>query len=288
MAETFTPAYTGASDFGLGSGAFSVPWNRSGAGAYGQVPGPTQPASTAPQVVPQAIQAGQSVYNQLPNYNADLSQIGSNITSETAGQIPADVAAQLAQQGAERGTAIGSPGSPNANAALMRSLGLTSLNLTQQGQQNFQNILPSLPGANIASNPGFYLTPGQQYEAGLQNSVFAAAPDPGAAAAANLAAAQGGFRAGAGSVGHGLPAPTTTPASTGSPDDFPNSPVYSGPGGYSVVGGQQVDDSVAALQQKYASLLPPTQANGGQSGPDISDDSGMALLPTYGAGGDSY
>ena len=86
--------------------------------AYGSVPAPVQPYSTGPQVTAQAIGAGQQAYGQLPNYNADISTLGTNINSEVSGQLPADVVNQIAQAGAERGVATGSPGSPNANAEL--------------------------------------------------------------------------------------------------------------------------------------------------------------------------
>ena len=52
--------------------------------------------------------------------------------------------------------ATGNPGGANTNAQYLQSLGLTSLNLTNQGQQNLENILPSLPGYSISQNPAYY------------------------------------------------------------------------------------------------------------------------------------
>jgi hypothetical protein len=169
-----------------------------GASAYGYVPQPTTPSSTIGTVGPQAIAAGQAVNNQLPGYNQSVANVGANVQSETAGQLPADVVQQLQYGAAERGMATGSPGSPNANAAYLRSLGLNSLQLTNTGEQNLNAATAALPGQSIAQNPNFYLNPNLQYEAGLQNSIFAAAPNPYAAAMANLGAARGGVAAGGG------------------------------------------------------------------------------------------
>jgi hypothetical protein len=126
--------------------------------------------------------------------------VGQNIQSETAGQLPADVISLLTQQGAERGIATGSPGSPNSNAAFLRALGLTSLDMTQRGQQNLTSILPTLPGAGIASNPGFYVNPSLNYEGGVYNANLAAAPDPMQASLAAEQAANRGVAAGRGSL----------------------------------------------------------------------------------------
>lgn len=150
-----------------------------------------------------AIANAQRVAGQLPGYQDILSNIGNTLKSESAGQLPTDVVTQLSQLGAERGVATGSPGSPNSSATLLRSLGLTSLDLTGRAQQGFQGILPTLPGYNIANNPNFYVTPQQSYEAALQAAVFNAAPDPAAAANASLDAVRGGFGAGGGFGGGG-------------------------------------------------------------------------------------
>jgi hypothetical protein len=241
--------------------AFNAAQSPTSPAAVGSVPAPVNAQSTASQVVPQAISAGNSVYNQLPQYNASLGNIGANINAETSGQLPADVLAQIQQQAAERGVATGSPGSPNANAAYLRSLGLTSLDLTNMGQQNLTSILPTLPGASIANNPGFYLTPGEQYNAQLENSFLAAAPNPSAAAAANLRSAGQGFGTGLGAASGGLPPPQTT--IPGSPP-APGMVTASGPPGYEVFGGQQEDlnDLLARYQQQQnAAGLPPDQAD---------------------------
>ena len=136
----------------------------------GTSPGSVQvPASTAPTAVPIAMQQQQAVYNQLPNYSGSLANVGANINSETAGQLPQDVVNQLTQQAAERGIATGTAGSANMNANLMQALGLNSLALTQQGQQNLEGILPTLAGNSVAKDTSLYATPGL-YEAASANA----------------------------------------------------------------------------------------------------------------------
>jgi hypothetical protein len=166
------------------------------------------PSGTAADAASQGQQLGQqTAAGQLPGYSGDLASIGQNISAETAGVLPPDVIQQIEQAGAERGVATGSPGSDNSNAAMLRALGLTSLNLTEEGQKNFQSMLPSLPGYNLSQNPAFYTTPGENLQAGtaganLQNqkNEFKAAQDAQAEA---LRQAQAGVAAGLGMGGSG-------------------------------------------------------------------------------------
>lgn len=163
--------------------------------AYGSAPAAVSPASTSAAATTAAIASGNQVNAQLPGYDQSLASVGQNIQSLTAGQVPADVMQQLQQQAAESGAISGS----GSNAAYLKALGLTSLGLEQTGQQDLQNILTSLPGQAISQNPAFQATTGQQLEAGQQNSVWGAAPNPAAAAAASLAATGAGYGVGASS-----------------------------------------------------------------------------------------
>lgn len=211
-----------------------------GGNAYGSIPTLPPPVSTLPAATAGAISAGNTVNTQLPGYAGALSNIGGNISAETAGQLPPDVIQELQQQAAERGVATGSPGSPNSNAAYLKALGLNSLQLTQQGQQNFQSILPSLPGAQISQNPEFSPSSAAATDVNSSNAVYRSAPDPAAAARAAAAAAAAGVGAGRASVpgytggGAVTPAPTD-PAAT--PDT-----VWS-PGGN--------DEYINGILQKY-------------------------------------
>lgn len=175
--------------------------------AYGSIPIAPPITPTAGQATSQAIASGQQAAGQLPGYSDSLASIGANIKSETAGELPADVLQRLQQAAAERGVATGTSGSPNNDAAYLRALGLASLDLTNMGQSNLLRQLPALPGYSVSQNPGFYVTPQQQYEADLQKSIFASAPDPRAAASASLGAARMGLGAGGAGFGAGPTAP---------------------------------------------------------------------------------
>lgn len=209
-----------------GTGDYNAPagWqNAPPANAFGTKPVPVSPVTTAPGAVGTAMGLGNQVYNQLPGYSTDIGNIGANLTAETAGQLPADVIAQITNEAAARGVASGT-GAATVNQDLLKTLGLTSLDLTQMGQRGLDTQLGLLPGAGLYQNPNFYPTTGQNLEAGQSNALNAAAPDPFAAGNAALRAAGGGYAAG--SVGGGsLPAPTTTITPT-----MPGGPTAVAPG----------------------------------------------------------
>ncbi len=194
--------------------------------ATGSTPVAPPITNTAGQASGDAMLFGQRAASQLPGYSADVANIGSNITSETAGQLPADVIRALQQAGAERGIATGSPGSDNSNAAYLRALGLTSLDLTNMGQKNLTGFLPSLPGYELSQNPNFYVNPEQKYGRDLQSSVFSSAPDPLAAQEAALRAAGSGYGVGRGSGPLNIPGVDRTSAET-----WMNSPNYANASG---------------------------------------------------------
>lgn len=178
--------------------------------AYGSAPAPVMPQITGPAATAAAIGAGNQVNSQLPGYAGDLGLVGQNIASDLKGEVSPDVMAELQQTAAEQGISTGGA----TGAAYLKALGLTSLGLEQTGQQDLQSILSSLPGARIAENPAFYTTTGQDLEARQQNSLWAAAPNPMAAARAGLAATGAGYATGAGSGGVRLPGPLPNPATS--------------------------------------------------------------------------
>jgi hypothetical protein len=181
--------------------------------AFGTKPAPVQPQPTAPAAVGTAMGLGNQVYGQLPGYQQSLGNIGANIQSETAGQLPADVTEQITNEAAARGVASGT-GADEVNQNLLKTLGLTSLNLTQMGQQGLDQQLGLLPGAGLYQNPAYYPTTGQTYEAGVQNNLNAAAPDPFAAANAAIGAARAGYGAGGGGTSMLPPTPNNGPTSS--------------------------------------------------------------------------
>jgi hypothetical protein len=85
-------------------------------------------------------------YNMnLPGYGSMVGQRSQNIGGLLRGQVPQDVQRNLLQAGAERGVGMGSPGSPNANAAWLRSLGLTSLGLQESGGKQLGEAIQQTP-----------------------------------------------------------------------------------------------------------------------------------------------
>lgn len=252
--------------------------------ATGSNPSIPQPRNTAATNTSDAIQTGQNVNAQLPGYNQDLTNVGANIQSETAGQLPQSVITQLQQQGAERGIGTGTAGSGGNNAAYLQALGLTSLNLTGLGQSQLNQQTQNLPGAAISQNPNFYVSPGQQQAAAAANAEAQAAPNPYFAAQAGLSATQAGYNAG-GATG----TPVTTagklpPTPGGALDtgltDFNSSPIVMGAG------------SSAANPNGFPQpgTVPPTSTNdyGIPTGPTIGGDGSGGdnvwdqILQTYG------
>ncbi len=176
-----------------------------GAGPYGAIPQVPSPITTQGTTIQGNIGNLGSLYNlgqglntqiaqqaalpyqlNLPNYGAMTGQSSQNILSLLQGQVPQDVANQLAQIASERGVATGSIGSPNANTALLRSLGLTSLGLTQQGESELTGAVGRTPTGQQFNPASFLVTPQQQQESQYLANLLAAAPDPTQAANAQL------------------------------------------------------------------------------------------------------
>lgn len=159
---------------------------------YGGIP--NLPAYTTDTSQTIGTDAFSQLISNLPGYEAMVGKSSENIAENLAGMVPKDVIDLMTQQAAERGIATGAPGSPNANAAYLRALGLTSMGLQQLGEQQLTSAVQR--------------TPIQPTQIGTQTSdlaaaraQYAAAPDPRAAAMQSLATAKQGIRAGYGGVG---------------------------------------------------------------------------------------
>lgn len=98
--------------------------------------------ATSPFALPSYAQPAQD-----PRIDALNTQSYKNISQGLNGQLPGDVQNQIAQSAAERGISTGI-GSANTNAAFLRAMGLTSLDLTKSAQAQFQPIQL----ANISEN----------------------------------------------------------------------------------------------------------------------------------------
>lgn len=93
----------------------------------------------------------------LPNYKAMQGQQSQNILSMLQGDVPTDVINQILQQAAERGIATGSPRGPNANAAYLKALGLTSLDMMGKGSQLFGQAIEQTPRAELWNPMSLYV-----------------------------------------------------------------------------------------------------------------------------------
>ena len=232
---------------------------QAGSGAYGTVPTVPSPQSTQSTALSGDIsQLGNisslttgldsasaggylsSLESLIPGYSGLSSTASSDISSLLSGQLPQDVLSQLNTQAAQRGVSFDAS-SPNTDAAALRAMGLTSLNLEQSGLSGLQGLI----GENqvTQANPSAGLvSPSDQQSAQTAANVYASSPNPSAAAAANLAAAKTGTSMGASQVptsSSGVPL-----ASTGTG--------YSGGSGGSGTGGVVATTSAAlSPSQQY-------------------------------------
>lgn len=264
----------------------------SGSGAYGMVPQVPSPTQTATQALQGNISNLGDLYGlsagvgaasgagamaqysgSIPGLPGYLSQAGGAVSSELAGQLPADVMAQLQLGGAQRGIGTGTQGSANSNAAYMQMLGLSSLGMQQQGQKDLGQLIGETP-AGPAFNPASMLVnPSDQQSAAGYNSVMSAAPNPTMAAQASMNAARAGMGAGgAGFGGGGAPAyqPAPNPYSGGNFGGGIEQPWQQS--GY----GSQQDYNTALDASIFPWAQDPSAAQQGQGtyGQDIYDPSG--------------
>lgn len=129
----------------------------------------------------------------LPDYRNLITQSSENIGQELKGDLPQDVINLIGQQAAERGIATGSPGSPNANAAYLRALGLTSLDMMGRGESALTTAIGRTPMPNLFNIPSQLISPDQVQEAQMAANLYRSAPIPSAAAGAGIGAFESGF-----------------------------------------------------------------------------------------------
>lgn len=166
----------------------------------------------------------------LPGYMTSMGNIGTNIASETAGKVPDDVINQLKEQGAESNVSSGAA----SNASYLKALGLTSLGLKEQGQKDFESILPSVPGYNISQNPEFQTSSNLSYEEKIQQEIFQRQQQQQQVAFQQqqlaLDTAKKGFGAGAGGTYWSLPTNAWSGHGNLDPLGFPNDTTATLPG----------------------------------------------------------
>ncbi len=188
--------------------------------AYGGIPGVPDPTSTAGQSifgnlgnlgglyglstgVSGASAAGAAAqYGQnLPNYQGLITSASGKILNDLSGRVNPDVWNNLQTMSAERGVARGIVGSPNEDAALLRALGLTTMDLQRQGQSELTAAIGRTPVGPMFNPATMLVNPADEQAAAEFQSLLNAAPVPVAAARANLNAMRGGLSRGASDVG---------------------------------------------------------------------------------------
>lgn len=153
-----------APNFGYNYGYNSNPSFQAGNGAYGKVPGPI---GVPPSQWSEALAA-------VPGLGGNANTASSAIQSMLQGQLTPDEIAQDQQHAAAAGVSSGVPNSPFNTADLIRSLDLNSHQLVQQGLGDFNSLAGTVGGMQL--NPSL-LT-----DIAERNALYAAAPDPQAAA----------------------------------------------------------------------------------------------------------
>lgn len=151
-------------------------------------------------------QAQAQMRSGLPLYDQMVSGSSRNILSQIQGQVPDDVIDQILRTAAERGIITGTTGSENANAAMLRALGLTSLDLMQRGEQALTAAVARTPRGQLfdPTGSGSFVTGDQMQEAQMAANIYRSAPVPSAAGTRALGAASSGLRAGM-AAGGGVP-----------------------------------------------------------------------------------
>lgn len=145
--------------------AFNLnPGPRSGAGAFGAVPG----AIGAPN--PFGDLSG--VY---PNLSGTNKQVSADILSKLSGTLSPETMNSIKNASAAWGVGAGVPGSGIQTSRGLRDIGLTSEQLQQQGLQDYASLIPTISRTQTVS-------PELQTQIAATNAQMAAAPDPTQAA----------------------------------------------------------------------------------------------------------
>jgi hypothetical protein len=224
-ARTFNTYGPNAAEQGLAdAAAFNAP-----ARAFGSVPSPVSPQASQSNAIGGNLANINQLYSlatgiggasgagaaaglnaALPGATSALESGLGVANSEVAGQLPPDVIRLLGQQAAERGVSTGTSGSPDSNAAYLQALGLTSLDLSNTGIGNLSRLIGSTPQGPAFNPASMLVNPSEQLGQENFNSMLEAAPDPRAAAMANVAALNAGRGGGGSRLAPPMPDPTIT------------------------------------------------------------------------------
>lgn len=138
----------------------------------------------------------------LPGYDQMMQEASGNILADLAGVIDPDVMNLLQQSAAERG--IGSVGaeSPNAGAQYLRAIGQTAYQRKAAGQQELTSAIQRTPTSPLFNVASMLTSPTDMQAARMAANLYAAAPDPQAAAEEAIRNAEEAMKFGA-SLGGG-------------------------------------------------------------------------------------
>lgn len=103
----------------------------------------------------------------IPGYNATKQKISGVIDSELSGEIPKDVQGRIQDSAAARALGGGYGGSGAHGSLVARDLGLTSLQLTQQGitsAETWMQNVNNLENPKLFDFSNMFVTPGMQIQ----------------------------------------------------------------------------------------------------------------------------
>ena len=268
---------------GSWNGYSTNPNPQSGSGIYGEVPG--------------AIAVPPSIWEQtnaaVPQMKGLTDNTAKTINQYLQGWLPSSNVQQLQDASAAYGVSSGMPGSGFSMNNSLRSLGVNSLALQQQGIQDYlsflsgtgsQQIDPSLV-ASIASRNALMKSAPNPTKAGqyLEKLAKGSNPNP-SSGSINF----GGGYGGGGFGGFGSQDYSGFKTNPGTYTDWGSTQVLYGPGGGPGAGYIQqptVDDYGSF---NYGGFKPASFNGGGQSGVDIQLGSNDWLNQLWDMGSDSY
>lgn len=112
-----------------------------------------------------ADQLHQLLSKTIPGYDAINAKASANIQSELAGNLPSDVQNQIEQGANAQATAGGYGGAGMGRALTARDLGLTSLNLTNQGLSSAESWMTNVTSKampQLFDPASMFVSPAQQ------------------------------------------------------------------------------------------------------------------------------
>lgn len=119
-------------------------------------------------------QINKMLSQSIPGYGDITGNVSKNIASLTGGQIPQDVQDAVTRGAAGRALSGGYGGSQAGNNLVARDLGLTSLNLTQQGlssAESWMKTMDSLYAPGMMNLSSMFISPMQQYQTDNEQNV---------------------------------------------------------------------------------------------------------------------